>query len=226
MKAREPADETGLALFRRLGLRPFELRWTERSIAKSEVMAVGELLELQGKDTAETLVIVLNAVLQFINQYADGVMIHVSTGHSLRLNIKQSSSSFPGLKKANEEGRLKSVCVQNIHDLMKCIARIESSIRDTMCLVVFEGLTPLLLQQMPPGDSSSEVPAATDALLQRLNDLQESCCVLSLWVSTHVPAGQGGLREGKGPVVALWRQRLRRRLILSPDRGVQDMSTF
>lgn len=222
MKARERADETGLALFRRLALRPFELRWTERSVAKNETLSLGELLELQGRDTTEICFIVMNAVMQFIRQYSDGVVIHMSSGHTLQLNIKQSGTTFPALMKANGEGRLKSVCVQNIHDLMKYIAIIENSINDKMCLVLFEGLTPLLLQQMPQDDSSGEVPIVIDALLKRLGALQERSCVIALWVSTNVPAGQGGLREGKGPVTALWRQRMRRRIVMSPDTGDVD----
>lgn len=212
------ASETACDLFRRLHFPSLELVVDRaRAKQKTESIPFGSCQEvlIKAKDVSEA---VLDTIFQYLDAVPTGAIVHISIGNSLSMSLLQSKLDIANTPfgSAARDGRLKAVSVPTMAALIDVFSCLLESLQSTPCLVILEGLTPLIIAQK--GTSSN---LSTHSLLRKMfhlmEELQQSQHVMIMWFNIEVPKSSlggcfnvaaTGIRNSHSsdPVVQLWRQ--------------------
>lgn len=208
-------SETASDLFKRVKCRQFVWNWIDYSNSsnvngekKEEVFNIGDFVEVQCYHTPDIAGGVMDVIMQYYHFNPNGIVIHVSIADSLHKSIIHSKITLnQQLLTANNEGRFKCITCGSLLQLM-AILTLCNSLDGKECLILFEGLNPLLIEQKQlNGSVNSLILNDFYRCISRLKTYQSVYC---LWFSSALPKNLGGLREGtvKDQLSTQWREKV------------------
>eukprot|EP01038_Epipyxis_sp_PR26KG_P004317 gene4317-6116_t len=204
-------SETANDLFRRLNSPPEFVFRVDNN--KTEKVGFGDIAEIQ-TSYHEITELVLGLIMQFNDQYDDGVIIHISTGNNLNVSLKQSHFDVTNssLDMMNKTDRIKSFTIHSALQLIAILELLHMTLDDNKTLLLMEGLSPIILSLKSRCygngiDSTSLIPL----IMKSIQNLKQHQVIIPLWITGVIPNMPDGLRvnpHSKDELSLLWKQNI------------------